>query len=59
MQEITHYAAQVRIRNVLWRQVAAATKKRDIVALKRIYLRIRDALWRQVAAATKNARLLP
>ncbi|MBQ3762710.1 MAG: hypothetical protein II875_11975, partial [Clostridia bacterium] len=53
---ITHYAAQVRIRNVLWRQVAAATKKREAVALKRIFLRLRNAHGGVDAAATAKAQ---
>ena len=52
---ICYFYAPVSVYTVrLWRQIAAATKKREAVALKRIYLRIRDALWRQIAAAAKK-----
>jgi hypothetical protein len=40
----------------LWRQIAAATKKRDAVALKRVFLRIRNAHGGVDAAATAKAQ---
>ena len=44
---IAHCAAQVRIRDVLWRQIAAATERTGTRASCRPVLRIRDALWRR------------
>ncbi len=44
---IAHCAAQVRIRNVLWRQIAAATVRAGARVSCEFALRIRDALWRR------------
>ena len=41
----------VRMRNALWRQIAAATTGETACSLRN-YALVRDALWRQVAAAT-------
>ena len=44
---IAHCAAQVRIHNVLWRQIAAATVRTGARVSCGFVLRIRDALWRR------------